>query len=391
MVQYLIYMTSQENNQMVNHLDDNNTKRIIERFLLQKHCMRIARECKGTIFGGSIISYFKRKEGIIDFMNELDKTNRRSDFRKLLFDTTFQPSSFINRTTQIRDIGMVFDSQKDLYMYKNTVMSLPGVCEVILTNHVPYRSHIVFDNLFEVSKYKITYKYDYSFVEPSKGTTITIFIDIVIPKHHTIKIPCQILQYFSHKQLTWDKHGVHAPKMFKSDDFDASHTIINNFLKERVSLTKESQLMTNILSEIVSDIDSNDIIKKGETYIHIMISRAVFIIRVLVLMRLYDVYNSPLKSDTDKDCGICFEHKNDIMYKCTNNSTPYCLECLTLYIRNICDYKPMYNNPSDIQVEMLNILDDSDIHNLTKIQVYLIENILICPVGNKVDFSLKKI
>ena len=51
----------------------------------------------------------------------------------------------------------------------------------------------------------------------------------------------------------------------------------------------------------------------------------------------------------------------------------------------------MYNNPSDIQVEMLNILDDSDIHNLTKIQVYLIENILICPVGNKVDFSLKKI
>jgi hypothetical protein len=120
-----------------------------------------------------------------------------------------------------------------------------------------------------------------------------------------------------------------------------------------------------------------------------MISRAVFMIRVLVLMKMYDVYNSPIKSDTNKDCGICFEYKNDIMYKWTNTSTPYCLECLTLYIRNICDYKPIYSNPSDIQVEMLNILDDSDVCNLTKSQVYLIENILICPVGNKIDFSLK--
>jgi len=376
---------------MVNHLDDNNVKRLIERFLLQKHCMRIARECKGTIFGGSIISYFKRKEGIVDFVNELDKTDKRSEFRKLLFDTTFQPNSVMNRTTQIRDIDIVFDSQIDLYIFKNTVLTLPGVCEVMLTNHVPYRNHIVFDKLFEVNKYKITYKYDYSFTEPSKGTTISIFVDIVIPKQHIYKIPCQVLQYFSHKQLTWDKYGVHAPKILKSDDFDASHTIINNFLKNRVSLTKESHLLTNILSEIVSDIDSSNIIKKGEIYTHIMISRAVFMIRVLVLMKMYDVYNSPLKSDTNKDCGICFEYKNDIMYKWTNTSTPYCLECLTSYIRNICDYKPIHSNPSDIRVEMLNILDDSDVCNLTKSQVYLIENILICPVGNKIDFSLKHI
>lgn len=382
-------MSSQENKNMLVHFEDDDVRRLTERFLLQKHCMRIAREYKGTIFGGSIISYFKRKEGIVDFLNELDKRDKRSDFRKLLFNITFQPSSFENRTTEIRDIDIIFDSQKDFYIYKNVLLSLPGVSEVTLVKHKSYRNHIVFERLFEVSKYRVIYKYDFSFTDSSKSKTITIFMDIVIPKQHTYKIPCHVLQYFSHKQLTWDKHGVHAPKMFKSDDFDASHTIINNFLKGRVSLTKESHIITSILSYLVSEIDSSNITKKGEIYTHILISRSIFILRVLVLMKMYDVYNSPLKTDKNKDCGICFEHKNDIMYKWTSTSTPYCLECLTSYIRNICDYKLVYNNPSDICVEMLDILDDSDVCNLTKSQVYLIENILICPVGNKVDFSLK--
>lgn len=375
---------------MYKEMEDDDVRRFIERFLLQKHCMRIAREYKGTIFGGSIISYFKRKEGIVDFVNELDKTGKRSEFRKLLFDETFQPSSVLNRTTDIRDIDIVFDSQKDFDTYKNVLLAIPGVCEIVSTNHISYRNHIVFDRLFEVCKYKIIYKYDFSFTEPSKGTTIIIFVDIVIPKQHIYKIPCQVLQYFSHKQLTWDKHGVHTPSLPKYDDFDTSHTIINNFLKGRVSLTEENHIMTNILSDLVSEIDSSNIIKKSEVYTRILVSRTVFILRVLVLMKMYDVYNSPLKTDKDKDCGICFEHKNDIMYKWTNTSTPYCLECLTSYIRNICHYKIIHTNPSDdICVESLNILDKSDICNMTKKQVYLIENILVCPVGNKVDFKKK--
>jgi len=374
-------------------LDDDDVRRIVERFLLQKHCMRIARECNGTIFGGSITSYFKRKEGIVDFINELDKLGKRSKFRKLLFDITFQPSSFDNRTTEIRDIDIVFETQESLDIYKNKILTLPGVCEILPTNHVPYRNHVIFDELFTVNKYKIIYKYDYSFTESSRGTTICIFMDIVIPKQDTYKIPCQVLQYFSHKQLTWDKYGVHAPKFHISrvDDFDTSHTIINNFLKGRVAITKECESMTIMLSEMVSKIDSSNIIKKGEMYTRILISRTVFILRVLILMKLYDVYNSPLKTDRNKDCGICFECKDEILYKWTNTSTPYCLECLTSYIRNICEYKPIYNNHSDICVEMLDILDESDVCNMTKTQVYLIENILICPVGNKIDFSLKHI
>jgi hypothetical protein len=353
--------------------------------------MRIARETKGVIYGGSIISYFKRKEGIVDFINELDKTGNRNKFTELLFDITFQPNSFKNRTSEIRDIDIIFESQEEVDIYMNNLQTLPGITRVLLTNHISYRNHIIFDKLFEVSKYKIFYTYDFSFTDSNKGKTICIFIDIVIPKQDKHKIPCHVLQYFSHKQLTWDKHGVHAPKShtFKSDDFDTSHTIINNFLKGRVSLSGESDIMTSILSDLVSEIDSSNITKKGEIYTRILISRSVFILRVLVLMKMYDVYNSPLKTDKNKDCGICFEHKNDIMYKWTSTSTPYCLECLTSYIRNICDYKLVYNNPSDICIEMLDILDDSDVCNLTKSQVYLIENILICPVGNKLDFSIK--
>lgn len=372
-------------------MEDSDIRHKVERFLLQKHCMRIVRESNGTIFGGSVISYFKRKEGIVDFVNELDKTDQRSKFRELLFDVSFQPSSFENRTTEIRDIDVVFNSQKEVSVYINNLQKLPGISDIIVLNHVSYhQTHIIFEKLFEVSKYKITYKYDFSFTESNKSKTICIFMDVVIPKQDRHKIPCHILQYFSHKQLTWDKHGVHAPNShtFRTDDFDASHTIINNFLKGRVSLTKESRLMTVMLSQIVSNIDSSNIVKKGEVYTHILITRTLFILRVLLLMKMYEVYNSPLKTDKDKDCGICFEHKNDIMYKWTCTSTPYCFECLTSYIRNICDYKPVYNNPSDICVEMLDILDDSDICNMTKTQVYLIENILICPVGNKVDFSL---
>lgn len=372
-------------------MDDSDVRYRVERFLLQKHCMRIVRESNGTIFGGSIISYFKRKEGIVDFVNELDKTGQRSKFRELLFDMTFQPSSFENRTTEIRDIDVVFNSQEEVSVYINNLQKLPGISDIIVTNHVSYQNHIIFEKLFDVSKYKIIYKYDFSFTESNKSKTICIFMDIVIPKQDKYKIPCHILQYFSHKQLTWDKHGVHAPKSytFHSDDFDDSHTIINNFLKGRVSLTRESELMTVMLSQIVSNIDSSNIAKKGEVYTGILITRTIFIIRVLLLMKMYEVYNSPLKTDKNKECGICFEHKNDIMYKWTNTSTPYCFECLSAYIRNICDYKPVYNNPSDICVEMLDILDDSDVCNMTKSQIYLIENILICPVGNKVDFSIK--
>jgi len=372
-------------------MEDSVVRYRVERFLLQKHCMQTVRESNGTIFGGSIISYFKRKEGIVDFVNELDKTGQRSKFRELLFDMTFQPSSFENRTTEIRDIDVVFNSQEEVNVYINNLQKLPGISDITVTNYVSYQNHVIFEKLFEVSKYKITYKYDFSFTESNKSKTICVFMDIVIPKQDKYKIPCHILQYFSHKQLTWDKHGVHAPKShtFHSDDFDASHTIINNFLKGRVSLTRESELMTVMLSQIVSNIDSSNIVKKGEVYTRILITRTIFIIHVLLLMKMYEVYNSPLKTDKNKECGICFEHKNDIMYKWTNTSTPYCFECLSAYIRNICDYKPVYNIPSDICVEMLEILDDSDICNMTKTQAYLIENILTCPVGNKVDFSIK--
>ena len=371
--------------------DNDDIRHRMERFLLQKHCMRIARECEGTLFGGSIISYFKRKEGIVDFVNELDKTEQRSKFKELLFDPTFQPSSFENRTTEIKDIDVVFNSQEEVSVYINKLHTLPGVSNVLPTNYVSYQNHIVFDKLFEVSKYRIIYKYDFSFTESNNSKTICFYMDVVIPKQDKYKIPCHVLQYFSHKQLTWDKHGVHAPMShtFGTVDFDASHTIINNFLKGRVSLTTESEEMTTMLSEMVSNIDSSNIIKKGEIYTRILVSRTIFILRILLLMKMYDVYNSPLKTDKNKECGICLEHKDDILYKWTKTSTPYCFECLSSYIRNICEYKPVYNNPSDICVLMLGILDDSDICHMTKKQVYLIENILICPVGNKLDFSLR--
>lgn len=380
-----------------------------EKYLLTRELMEYAKNSNGKLFGGSISSYFSKQHFTNAYKHTLIKNNDLEHFDKYYQDINYDPETWLGRNKTIRDIDVFFKSDCDVEKYTRNIYTIPGVYDIQVYNPCSqpvddYRRHILFARYFAVKKILVKYLFDHSFCR--KGTSINVPIDIVtIRPDSDWNSPVSLMQELTIKQLMWDTTGITCNIQTKNH-LSRSLEILDDFNSNVCFIAHENRIMRNEMRELIPSKCYYDEAEYDDDYDHsndysrdvvsiltrIIESRIMVISRLLSYHGFYTIVNSPLSLEKKGDCGICFEEECEDVLKWNtkqNNGKSYCKKCILNYIRSFMKVSGSHTHdecePDSFHKDP--ILTNKEWKYLTNKQIYLIENVLVCPVGNKADFS----
>ena len=369
-----------------------------EKYLLTRDLMERGRNNGGTLFGGSISNYFLRCHHANAYKRELIMNNEIELFDKNYQNPNYHTSSYDGRNMTIRDIDIYFSSKESVSQYVESIYKIPGVHDVVECPSVSsiYKRHVLFDKNYTLNTYKVRYLYGHSFC--SKGTPITISLDVVIskPESRYRHPPTVCMQELTVKQLLWDSEGIKTSNKYEHhlvNSFNILDDFIHNicFIKEESWDMREN--MRNLLSE---EYDTFRYVnsKASNALEKILESRTSLISRLMMHHKKYNIVNSPFVYEKRGSCGICLSEKDNVFKWKTdkNNGQLYCEQCICGYMKSIRKIDNEYHNHKELENAPKHFHDDPILTPyewkfLNIKQIYLIENIFVCPVGNKADFS----
>jgi hypothetical protein len=376
-----------------------------EKFLLTRELMDYAKKSNGTIFGGSIPSYFKKLYFTNAYKRTLIKNNDLDHFDEYYGDAEYDPETFTGRNNVIRDIDVFFKNEDDVETYMKEIYKIPGVFQIVESDRtLHYKRHVLFDKNFKLKKIVVKYLYDHSFCR--KGKQITVPIDIVTnrPESEYNFSPVAFMQELTVKQLMWDTSGIYSAltkKISGKNNLTRSLEILDDFNANVCFISEETKMMRNEFRNLLPDTyDSYPYdYSNSNRIVSVCILERIIESRIMVISRLisyhgvHTVVNSPISFEEKGSCGICFtenEGHGILRWKTKqNNSQSYCKKCIFKYLRSFStvsgyhthdEYEPDYFHDDPI-------LTKREWKYLTTKQIHLIENTFVCPVGNKADFS----
>lgn len=374
-----------------------------EQYLLTREVMYIARKTKGILFGGCISTYFMRRHYANQYKRTLIKNNELEHFDENYQKINYNPETYTGRNTNIRDVDAYFEFECDARTYIEELYKIPGVYDVVPISNKDsvYKRHVLFDKHFTLQKYVVKYLFDHSFC--SFGRTLTVYIDIVIskPDSEYRHPPTVFMQELTVKQLLWDSNGIRCNKM-SNHPLEHSFDILDDFVSKMCFIKPETSFSRQEMRDLLpkdGDFYYNQESEKITAILERMIeSRIAVIIRLLSYHKQYTVVNSPMCYEKDGSCGICFTKTHHVLKWKTsqNNSQFYCFRCVLEYLNSfkkveVCDYHNHEEYDDDNEYFHNDpILTNREWKYLTVKQIYLIENIFVCPVGNKANFSVYK-
>lgn len=412
------------NNSMVDEYNKQICYMEKETYLLVKMIMKFARHHGGDLFGGCVSTYFRKKHFITKYKNYLIAKNQLCNFDKHFANPDFDTATFDERNKTFRDIDIFFGTTSCVQNFKDKILKIPGVFQIKSCSTLSsYKRHALFSRFFQLEKIIVKYIYGNSISEKKSGTMIFINVDIVtkLPKFDKLDIhPLNFMQELTIKQLVWNDNVIQTftesipmERCYRSSLIRKSFDIIDNFNQNVCYITKETNFMRNSFKEFIySSSEYNYSIK--ERLKECIQSRILVICRLLNYHKRYTIVNSPLvhadslSKSMYNECGICFSDTKlvskqsgpgkqsvniDSFFRWKtkqNNTTYYCHECICNWMNellkicnnyNVRDKRNRYlfhNNPI-LSPDTWNYLNDK--------QIYFIENIFVCPVGNKADFS----
>lgn len=368
-----------------------------ERYLVNRKLIELARK-NGEVFGGSIPTIFRRKHYVSKYKKTLIKNDDMKHFDRYYNYATYDSESYKYRTERIRDIDVFFKYQEDVENFKKDIYKIAGVFNIQECNAHNYKKHVLFDKNYNLEKIIVKYTMNHSFCEP--GYNMSFQIDIVTPSIHCeiYENPIHMMQELTIKQLTWNVDGIHSSlHVEKSHQLEKCFDIIHDFISDICYIKEETGYMRDKMREYLQsyydDVDGDNISMK-EKLSRCLETRIMVIMRILRYHMNYTIVNSPMsfEKDSDKDCGICFNTKKQMFKWRTqqNNTQLYCFECIYKYLQTLknIDDTVLYTHDFDEDHFHNNpILTSEEWRHLNLNQIYLIENILVCPVGNKANFS----
>lgn len=370
-----------------------------EQMLVNRKLMELARS-KGEVFGGSIAVTFRRKHFASAYKRHLIKNNEVEHFDKYYDDESYDTETHAYRTEQIRDIDVFFKNPEDVASFKKDIYKIPGVYKIQGCNDAfnarIYKRHVLFDRNYNLEKIIVKYIMNHSFCEPGSGVKMSFMIDIVTPSVHCERKdnPVFMMQELTIKQLMWDSKSLTSTLYTTpSNELEKCYEIIDDFISDVCYIKEENPYMRVCMESYIQSHDELSVVEKLSKCLE---TRILVIKRILRYNIQHTIVNSPISFEKNclTDCGICFSKKK-YMFKWKteqNNTQPYCLECINKYLHSLTVidetvYHNYLDNREDDYFHRNPILTSEEWKYLNTNQIYLIENILVCPVGNKADFS----
>ena len=366
-----------------------------ERHLVNRKLIELARK-KGEVYGGSVVVTFRRKHFASAYKRTLIKNNELKHFDKYYNDESYDTETHTHRTEQIRDIDVFFQEREDIVAFKKDIYKIPGVYNIrVCFNTRIYNKHVLFDRNYNLEKIIVEYAMNHSFCEP--GVKMSFHIDIVTPSVNCERKanPVYMMQELTIKQLMWDNNGLKSSSStYSSHHMEKCYEIIDDFISNVCYIKEENPYMRSTMKQYLQSRDDISIVEKLSKCLE---TRKIVIMRILRYNLQYTVVNSPIsfEKNCQTDCGICFSKKK-YMFKWKteqNNTQPYCVECIAKYLQSIKTINPeIYHQGhqedfNEYHFHKNPILTSEEWKYLNKNQIFLIENILVCPVGNMADFT----
>lgn len=380
-----------------------------EKYLLTQRLMELGRHNHGEIFGGSISTYFMKRYNSNAYKRQLIKDNKLDQFDDLYEDEIYSPKTYKGRTSVIRDIDIYFRKDDDVKCYLEYIYRIPGVYEITECpdSSSMYHQHVLFKHNYKLSKVIVRYTYNHSLTRKN-SPRIYIPIDIITPRDSEYTTnPVYIMQELTIKQFVWNIRGFESPIPSLNCTLK-TYDIVDDFLNDVCYFREETYHMRDAMRDYI-ELQYNKSETEYDFTCHLeycLRTRVLVILRLLNNLCKFTVVNSPLSFEKEGECGIClsdkvtvarsigcrYGEKLDKLYRWKtdkNNTQLYCYQCLKKYLDSLitvdettyhrCDYKEEFaRNP---------ILTSREWKYLKENQIYLIENILVCPVGNKANFS----
>ena len=357
-----------------------------ERFLVYCRIVDACAEHHGTAYGRGLSSTVLQNAAFESFYQHLREHGL--DAATSYNDPCVHPRSFFFRTRWCEPLCVHFDTRDDLRVFQNALYCIPGVHQVLCVRGA--HSNWVIQTFFDVLVLQVDYVYNYAL--SSERAVEDAPCHLRLDVHATVSrdiegVPCLLYQDLDVHAVHCTAQGLLGPE---ASTLFLQQASVFCHLEARwnghATWARETKSMRNLLRYTVEQNVVPDALQKCLQF------RSSAVLHLLQYLQLYTVPNSPIQLHTDpgSTCLICYEPKAHLYRWVQQLPGGYCDQCLKLYVQHLvqasAEHDVDIHDKHHFHVEP--VLSMHHWEGLTEKQIYLIENVLVCPVGNKADFSL---